>query len=138
MWKSRQARGVYAEAVAAEDKGEAPLHAVRGSVRVICAPDPARPELSPYGTPPDYAAEKVQRRVAELRRLADALERELKVFGPTHVTAAPEPVHAPLHPFDAESAILGLFRTPRLEKLIVHGKVFSRDESGAFRLEHGK
>lgn len=135
LWKSRQARCIYAEALDAEAKGEDLPHAVRGSVRAICAPDPARPEISRYGTPPAYAAEKVQRHIQELRRQADAMERELAAYGPGYFTVAPVPMHAPSHPFDAEAAILALLRTPRLEKLLIHGRTFSRDESGAFRLE---
>jgi hypothetical protein len=135
MWKSRQARCIYAEAIDAENKGDDAPHAVPGSVRVIRAPDTSRPELSPYGTPPDAAAERVRRRVAELRRMADTLESELDNYGPYYFTACPEPVPAPLHPFDAESAILGLLRMLGLQKLIVHGRTFSRDQSGAFRLE---
>jgi len=135
MWKSRQARGIYAEAVAAEAEGQHIPEAVPGSVRIVCAPPPDHPEMHPYGTPPAAVETAVLSRAQQLRAQADAMERVLRAYGPAAFIMKPEPVAAPKHPFDAETAILSVLRRPGVQKVFVHGKAFSKDESGAFRLE---
>lgn len=131
-WKSKQAQALYNAAIAAERRGDDAKHAVRGSVQIEILPSPGSVDV-PSGTPVDVAQTHVERHIAKLRAEADALERQLTCYGAKSFCLPRQIFKAPIHPFDAEAALISVLRTPRAGKIFVHGVEFTRDSSGTFR-----
>lgn len=134
VWKSKQAKRIYDAAVTAEKSGVWTDHAVGGSVRCVSnrsnIPRLTEPQFGTDCTD-ELIALSMQQHIEAVRRHADRMESALRVYGPHAFRKRVAQMPAPIHPFEAEAAILAILNGG-YDEIIVHGVRFVRDDSGAF------
>ena len=127
-WKSKQAERLFIAGMTAERDGSWSNYAVAGTLRVAYEPTDA--SMSPYGTSPKSAAEKVRRQAVELRAKAKEIEDDLAAYGGELFVEKLHPIRAPKHPFEAEPFLIGVLRSS-WTRIVVNGVHFVHDASGA-------
>lgn len=134
-WKSKQAKRIYDAIMPRERNGEWTSNAVVGSVQIAThkttVPAMAEPSFG-YRVPDAAISSMMQHHILALRAHADRLEGVMRAYGPETFRTQRVALQSPIHPFEAEPAILSVLQRPDVDEIWVHGVHFVRDASRAF------
>lgn len=122
-WVSKTARYIFESA----RKGDDARHAVTGNIRV--AYQPAAPEDSEYGTPPEIAAKRALAHATTLERRAREIRATVQAYGGSAFVASRQPIPNRVFDFaDPEGSIRRILNDPRAPThIFANGSEFALD-----------